>query len=76
VAKLNWETLGVGHSEFMPTGAVFNSERCVGTLQEMNARILRVRPYMEQIFLQHGNVRSYTSPRSTEEIHLWFHCLG
>jgi hypothetical protein len=57
------------HSEYMPTGATINSERYVETLQKLKARVRRVRPDMELLFLHHDNERPHTSAQTTVEIH-------
>jgi hypothetical protein len=41
-----WEVDGPVHSDFMPTGATFNSDRYVGMLQRLKACIRTVRPGM------------------------------
>jgi hypothetical protein len=66
-----WDVNGVVCSEFLPIDGTINSDRYVGTLQKLKARIPRVRPYMEQVFLRDNYARPHMSARSTA-----IHCLG
>jgi hypothetical protein len=66
----------VVHSEFKPTGTTINSEHYIGILQKLKTHIWRIHPDIQQIFLQHANVRPYECTNGCRDSQPWFHCLG